>query len=192
MQGRIYISGTFTEITPPLNKTDWRDNCPHFWSGPPTWGICRPDFRKVLSVGDYVFFVLPARARLPQMIYGYMRILEKIDHITAYHRPALFDKRMGNKNPNGNIIVNSSGQYNKFDGGVHLHNFQKIKQHYVVGDPEKSAFLTEAKILQKHPAFQATLNVIFNKTGGAPINVISRKGRRMNHQQVADMLQWLR
>jgi hypothetical protein len=192
MQGRIYISGSFTEIIPPLSKEDWRDNCPHFWSEPPTWGICRPDFRKSLSVGDYVFFVLPANVRLPQMIYGYMRILEKIDHLAAYHRPELFDKRMGNKNPNGNIIVDSAGNYNKFDMGFHLGNFSKIKQHYVIGDPENSEFLTEAKLLQKQPAFQATLNAIFNKQGKTPIDVITRKGRRMDQQQVASLLHWLK
>ena len=29
------------------------------WNWPPTWGICRTDFRRVIKVGDYIFFVLP-------------------------------------------------------------------------------------------------------------------------------------
>jgi hypothetical protein len=37
----------------------WLDNDPHFWEPPPTWGICRTDSRRVVKVGDYIFFVLP-------------------------------------------------------------------------------------------------------------------------------------
>ncbi len=116
MQGRIYISGAFTTINPSngrLNKD------PHFWTMPPTWGICRTDYRKTINIGDYAFFVLPQTSELPQMIYGYLRVSEKITHIEAFDRPELQEKRMGNKNPNGNIIVNAKGQYNRFDYNIH-------------------------------------------------------------------------
>jgi hypothetical protein len=60
-EGRIYISGSFTTVN--RNKcggiVGWLDNDPHFWRPPPTWGICRTDFRRVIKVGDCIFFVLP-------------------------------------------------------------------------------------------------------------------------------------
>lgn len=192
MQGRIYISGSFNEITSPAHKNDWRDNCPHFWTAPPTWGICRPDFRSTLSIGDYVFFVLPAGLRVPQMIYGYIKISEKVDHLTAYFLPLLASKRMGNKNPNGNILVDAKGNYNRFDNGQHYHSFQKIRRHYVIGDEKNSEFLNEDKIRRKHLTFQKTLNSIFSTNGQRPIDVISRKGRRMDAKQVTAFLKWLK
>ena len=34
---------------------------------------------------------------------------------------------MGNKMPNGNVIVGARGEYNRFDGGVHKYKFEKTK-----------------------------------------------------------------
>lgn len=192
MQGRIYISGSFTEISPPRNKSDWRDNCPHFWSSPPTWGICRFDFRKVLKEGDYVFFVLPRGTRLPQMIYAYLKIKEKISHHAAFHRADLKSKRMGNKNPNGNIIVDAKGNYNRFDRESHKHNFLKIKDHFVVGDAINSEYLPEQKILSKAGTFVETFNSIFKMNEKRPIDIISRKGRVLDERQVSALLSWLK
>ena len=193
LQGRIYISGAFEKVSPPQSKDDWRDNCPHFWSDPPTWGICRFDFRASLGPGDYVFFVLPSKSALPQMIYGYLKIEEIISHFDAYHRPNLTAKRMGNKNPNGNIIVDATGSYNRFDGGQHQPNFEKIKEHYAIGSVEGSKFLTEGRIVAKAPGFQTALNSVFSTPkASTPIGVISRKGRVMTDAQVAQLLDWVR
>jgi hypothetical protein len=67
------------------------------------------------------------------MIFGFLKVVEKISHIEAFPRPDLRSKRMGNKTPNGNIIVDAGGRYNRFDGGAHKQKFEKIKRHYVVG-----------------------------------------------------------
>jgi len=133
MRGHIYISGVFISVSRiDAHSGITLDNDPHFWEWPPTWGICRPDIRAKANVGDYVFFVLPRRANLPQMIYGYLKIAEIITHAEAFHRPELELKRMGNKNPNGNIIVDRLGEYNRFDLGFHRNNFEKIKRHYAI------------------------------------------------------------
>ena len=75
-----------------LEEDVWLDNDPHFWTSPPTWGICRTDYRRTVNVGDYIFFVLPAHAELPQMVYGYLRVKEKITHSQAFQRSALRSK----------------------------------------------------------------------------------------------------
>jgi len=142
MEGRIYISGVFTTVN--RNKcgggVGWLDNDPRFWSWLRTWGICRTDFRRVIKVGDYIFFVLPKASELPQTVYGYFKVRERITHMEAYARPELRRKRMGDKVPNGNIIVDADGRYNRFDGGYHKDGFDEIKRYYVIGDTNESAF----------------------------------------------------
>jgi hypothetical protein len=75
-EGRIYISGAFTTINRSKcgGGVGWLDNDPHFWTQPPTWGICRTDYRRVIRKGDYIFFVLPKASELPQMIYGFFQV----------------------------------------------------------------------------------------------------------------------
>jgi hypothetical protein len=194
MEGRIYISGAFTTVSRSKSDrgTDRLDNDPHLWCDPPTWGICRTDFRRAIESGDYIFFVLPKKSELPQMVYGYFRVREKITHMEAYHRPALLDKRMGNKNPNGNIIVDAAGNYNRFDGGAHKRRFEHIKPYYVVGDKEESEFLSESRIKQLAPEFVTVLNTVFGTQKGSVFEIIGRKGRRMRVDQVDRLLAWLR
>src|ERR1700733_13967401 len=128
MKGYIYIASAFETVNRSIcgQKGSWIDNDPHFWTSPPTWGICRNDLRARADVGDYVFFILPRHGRHPQMIFGFLNIAEKISHFDAFRRHDLRSKRMGNKMPNGNIIVCANGTYNRFDGGVHKRKFDKI------------------------------------------------------------------
>src|SRR5829696_2240692 len=136
MPGYIYIASAFETVNRSScgQAGSWIDNDPHFWTDPPTWGICRPDLRAGASEKDVVYFVLPKHGRHPQMIFAYLTIREIITHAEAFWRPELLSKRMGNKTPNGNIIVDARGEYNKFDAGVHFANFDRIKRRYAIGD----------------------------------------------------------
>jgi hypothetical protein len=192
-EGRIYISGAFKKVNRSKcgGGVGWLDNDPHFWTQPPTWGICRTDYRRVIKNGDYIFYVLSKASELPQMIYGYFQVKDKITHIQAFNRHELASKRMGNKNPNGNIIVDANGQYNRFDGGSHEKRFEKIKLYYVIGDESNSEFLTEKKIRQLAPSFLFTLNKIFESNENSVFKVIGRSGRRMSEKHVNQLLAWL-
>jgi hypothetical protein len=195
MKGYIYISGAFMTVKrSKCHGTGWLDNDPHFWNQPPTWGICRTDRRRCVKRGDYVFFVLPKGAEQPQMVYSYLRVLDKITHIEAYRRPSLMRKRMGpNKNPNGNIIVTADGEYNPWDGSPsHKQRFDDIKKHYVIGDPRKSEFLTIEKIERLAPRFLGLLNSVFDTKGTTVFEVVRRGGRRLDAKQVRRLLRWLR
>jgi len=192
MKGRIYISGVFANLkyVKCRPNVDWLDNDPHFWSSPPTWGICRTDFRGVMSKGDYIFFVLPKKTDLPQMVYGYFKIADHIDHLTAYH---LFpNKRMRETNPNGNIIVNADGTYNQLDGGAHLSRFNQIKKHYIVGEIRDHCFLKPVHIRRLAPLFLNTLNNIFNCDKNEIIKILTRKGRILNESQIYMLMNWLK
>jgi len=193
MSNFIYIAGSFETV----NRSKcgrgkaWIDNDPHFWSDPPTWGICRNDLRRKTTIGNYVFFVLPKNGKHPQMVFGYMKVEDKISHIDAYHRSQLLSKRMGSKNPNGNIIVDAHGQYNRFDAGAHKPIFGKIKKEYVIGKQETSKFLTGNEIQSLAPNFLTKLAQITGKKGNRPIDIISRYGLELSNSQVQQLIFWI-
>lgn len=193
MEGRIYISGVFTTVN--RNKcgggVGWLDNDPHFWTWPPTWGICRTDFGRVIKVDDYIFYVLPSASELPQMVYGYLKVREIITHMEAFARPELGRKRMRERIPNGNIIVNANGRYNRLDGGYHKDRFDEIKRSYVIGDTKESSFLSEDRIRQLAPSFLPILNKVFGTRKDSVFGILGRKGRRMAEKQVRGLLAWL-
>jgi hypothetical protein len=193
MKGYIYIASAFETVNRSVcgQKWAWIDNDPHFWSSPPTWGICRNDLRAGAKVGDLVFFVLPRRGKHPQMIFGFLEVAETLSHIEAFRRLDLLSKRMGNKMPNGNIIVDSGGEYNRLDGGVHRHKFDKIKRHYVVGREANSRMLTSEEIRRLAPAFLKTLSSILHVQGARAIDIISRNGRVLTAQQSRALVAWL-
>lgn len=166
--------------------------CVCFWTNPPTWGICRNDLLRRVEIGDYVFFVLPKIAKHRQMIFGYLRVAEVISHSDAHRRRNPRSKRMANKNPNGNIIVDEQGEYNRLDVGAHRHVFQKVKQRYIVGSPRASRFLTGQEIERLAPSFVHTLSRILGRSGNTAIELVSRYGCELSEAQVKDLLRWIK
>ena len=193
MKGYIYIASAFETVNRSVcgQKGSWIDNDPHFWTSPPSWGICRNDLRAKAEHGDVIFFVLPSRGRHPQMIFAFLKIAEIVSHSEAFGRVELRAKRMGNKMPNGNIIVDIRGNYNRFDGGVHHHKFERIKRHYAIGSESGSRMLSAAEIKRLAPTFVPTLSSIIGIEGERAIDLVSRKGRRLDEQQVRSLLRWL-
>lgn len=197
MRGFIYIASAFHTVNRSKcgQGAAWIDNDPHFWTDPPTWGICRNDLRKRANAGDYVFFVLPRHGRHPQMIFGYMQIAEpKITHAVAYHRPDLRSKRMGNKNPNGNILTDWQGRYNRFDRGMHKNQFDRIKSEYAIGDSATAKFLDDRQIRRLAPTFLPTLGAILrvpSLPNQRPIDLITRQGRQLDAGHVRRLITWL-
>lgn len=192
MKGRIYIAGAFTTVVrSKCGQFGQLDNDPHFWENPPTWGICRPDIRETLDHDDYVFYVLPKKSELPQMIFAYLKIREIITHAEAYHRQELSLKRMGHKNPNGNIIVDAYGDYNRYDANIHRDRFDKIKMHYAIGYQNGSLRLSTRRIRALAPHFLTALNRILKCRESRVIDAVSRWGKVLSAAQVAEMLEWL-
>ncbi len=195
MKGIIYIAGSFDNVHRSRCAPDAEmlDNDPHFWTSPPTWGICRNDRRNEVSPGDYVFFVLPINGKQPQCLFGYMRIDRIIRHDEAYRDLQLRSKRMAaGKNPNGNILVDANGEYNIHDLEYHRHIFEKVKRRYVVGSIEDSLFLKAEQIRRLAPRFLPFLRRLFNRNGYRAIELISRAGQRLNPVQVRAAVQWMR
>lgn len=182
MEGRLYIARVFTNLDP---KDGHVDNDPHFWTDPPTWGICRPDYRTGLDKGDYVFFMSSKNnPNFPQMIFAYLKIKEIITHEEAFKQ--FPQKRMrANAKINGNIIVDSRGDYHPGDLGAHEDRFDQIKEHYAVGFKKYSRMLTKAEILEKAPGFPEALERIIGTS------TIYQKGKTLTYHQIQDLLTWL-
>ena len=189
----MYIAGSFQTVRRAAcgGGTGWIDNDPHFWTQPPTWGICRNDLRRKADPGDYIFFVLPRNARHPQSIFAYLCIDQKISHYEAFKRRNLRSKRMGNKSPNGNIIVDETGSYNQFDADAHRHMFERVVREYVVGNSTHSRLLAEENINELAPDFLNLLRRLFGGSGSKPFDFITRYGRQLSANQVRAILQWI-
>lgn len=193
MKGAIYIAGAFRTVIKSKCgcRVDSPDNDPHFWSTPPTWGICRPDLRERLDSGDYIFFVLPRKSDLPQSIFGYLKIDSVITHAEAYAHAGLTSKRMGNKSPNGNIIVDKCGRYNRYDGNVHKSNFDRIEKRFAVSNADDWVFLNENAIRRSAESFMPMLRRILDSDGKMPIDLISRYGKTLGEGQVKALKEWV-
>jgi len=98
---------------------------------------------------------------------------------------------MGNKTPNGNIIVNARGEYNKFNEGVHFENFDRIKLRYAIGELTASRMLSARQIQRLAPSFIEQLRLVIGKQGTSAVDFISRKGRKLTLSQVQVLLNWL-
>ena len=93
--------------------------------------------------------------------------------------------------PNGNIIVDANGEYNRFDAGSHKHIFHKIKGRYAIGSLNQSRMLSHTEISKLAPSFTATLVQVLGKIGQRPIDIISRKGAILSPNQVDELLCWV-
>jgi len=52
----------------------------------PTWGICRPNYRKSISVGDILFFLGFLKVRNQYILKGWFEVGEKINYLKALER----------------------------------------------------------------------------------------------------------
>jgi len=123
------------------------------------------------------------------MVWAYLKIEKKINHPKAYIKYP--SKRMVLGNPNGNIIVDANGDYNFLDQNAHKDRFKEIKEYYVIGCQKKSKILSSNEIVNKSKAFHTLLQNIFKTTNKSVSEIVGRKGRVLNKQQVHTILNLL-
>lgn len=100
----------------------------------PTMGTCRPDLRRLVSIGDSIFVVSGSmgRMQIPQYVVGGMEVADKLaSQLAAYddypeHRLSFDDNGLRR----GNIIVNADGNHDPRD---HHNNFERRIANYVLG-----------------------------------------------------------
>ncbi len=115
---------------------------------PMTWGICRTNVRRVLSVGDHLFFVGHIKADPTGIRYyltAHLKVGELIGHDEAFER---FGQRKGNvviepapPGVQGKTVQLPRGQYMHACWDHHQDWEHRINIPYVVGDPDDTQAL---------------------------------------------------
>src|SRR5262245_40327192 len=97
MASYIYILGDGAD---PASGTLLND--PLF--GPvPSMGACRPDLRRNVAIGDWIFAISGRKRHVQQYVVGGLRVGEKIDALAAYHR---MPQNRLHRNAEGKIVGN--------------------------------------------------------------------------------------
>jgi hypothetical protein len=182
MVGKIFI--TRTGYDPQLGK-HVKDP---YLGATPTLGACRPDIRRLLSIGDHIFVISGRVPDAAQFVMGGFEIAAKINAIEAYQRfPKLRLSRLPDGQLTGNIIVNGSGNRHEFDDH---RTFESRIENYVVG-ANVIALETAEEISQGRQATLEVLNDVLEKKGKSPVQVVGRWGTQLTERQVLKLRDWL-
>jgi hypothetical protein len=148
----------------------------------PTLGACRPDIRKRVQKGDYVFVVSGKVPGVAQIVLGGFEVAEKISAIEAYERfPEQHLRRLPNGQVTGNVIVNAEGKQHELDH----HNpdtFDRRIENYLVGK-NPIALLTLEEIADGRLRTLEILQDVFGKKGTSVREIIGRASN-MTEKQV--------
>jgi hypothetical protein len=181
MQGYIYTMAAGADP-----GHGWILNDPIF-GRVPTLGACVPNIRRVVQEGDYIFVVSGRVPGVRQFVVGGFQVAEKINALAAYKRFPENRLRPGPVDVQGNIIVTGNGQHHPLDDHD---NFARRVENYIVG--RKPVYLENPR--EYNAAREESLDVlsrIFKRRGRRIFDVIGRY-RKMNSDQVNDLLTWMR
>jgi hypothetical protein len=152
----------------------------------PSLGICRPDIRKRVMPGDYIFVVSGKVPGFQQYVIGGFEVEEKIHAMTAFRRFPEQRLHLNDGQLAGNVIVNSRGQQHKLD----QHKaFERRIDNYVIGK-NPIALTTPEEVTRGRAETLDFLREIMMKPGKAPLNVIGR-GSKLTQDQVLQLRDWL-
>jgi len=153
----------------------------------PSLGACRPDIRKVLQLGDFIFVVSGKLKNVEQVVMGGFQIAEKISAMEAYDRfPDRRLRRLPDGQITGNIITSADGSQHPLDNHD---KFNYRTKNYIVG--------TNPIILQTTQEMdegrQQTLDMlrsVFDKRGNSVREVIGRCSN-LNEKQILKLYDML-
>ena len=109
-----YIYTLYKKADPSLG---WVMNDPIFEGKRPTLGACVPNLREAVRQGDWIFAVSGRGNGAKQFVIGGFKVVDKIDHLTAYKRfPENRLRKAENGQVLGNVIVNADGTQHPDEG----------------------------------------------------------------------------
>jgi hypothetical protein len=164
----------------------WSLNDPIF--GPvPTLGACVPNIRRAVEKGDFVFVVSGRYPGERQFVVGGFKVKEKIGALAAHRRFPENRLQLGkNGQILGNIIVREDGSHHPLD--THS-NFASRVENYLVG-ADARYFETRSQYNASRADTLTVLSDIFKRDGQRVFDIIGRY-RRMDPQQVTQLLEWI-
>ena len=180
MIGKIFVTGSGCD---PVVGKHVKDP----YLGPkPTLGACRPDIRKRVQKGDYIFVVSGKVVGFAQVVLGGFEVAEKISAVEAYEWfPEQHLRRLPNGQVTGNVIVNAQGKQHELDHHD-TNTFDRRIENYVVGT-NPVALLTPEEISEGRQWTLEILRDVFGKKGNSIREIIGR-ARNMNELQVYRLL----
>jgi hypothetical protein len=155
----------------------------------PSLGACRPDVRRQLKTGDYIFTVSGRVPRVRQFLMGGFEVAAKVHANDAYRRfPEQRLHKLEDGQLDGNVIVDERGQQHSLDDHK---NFAKRLDNYIIGR-NPIVLASPAEIERARRETLQMLCELFKKRGRSPHEVISRFGRSLTEKQVEALITWLR
>jgi hypothetical protein len=156
----------------------------------PTMGACRPDIRKQLEIGDYIFAVSGKLKDINQFVMGGFSIAEKISVEEANERfPEQRLHTRGDGQLAGNIVVDSDGKQHRLDTHKPL-TFARRIQNYVVG-ANPVYLTTPGEISLCRDETLDALQEILERKGASPFSVVGRYGSSLSERQALRIREWL-
>jgi hypothetical protein len=154
----------------------------------PTFGACRPDIRKQLTVGDHIFVISGKIKGANQFVLGGLEIRSKIDARDAFR---LFPEQRLRLAPDGqvtgNIIIDESGQQHPLD---HHKTVETRLPNYIVGTNAIQIAAPDEIERGRRETMEA-LQEILQKAGSSPIKLVGRWGCTLTDKQVWQLREWL-
>jgi hypothetical protein len=152
-----------------------------------TMGMCRPDLRKLVKQGDYLFVLSGKIKGVSQYLIGGLEVDEKIDSIIALKRfPENTLKVLPDGNKGGNLIVTQSGDRSPLDHHS-AESFEKRVRNFVVArdaiylDSEHEAGLGRERTLD-------ILRRVFNAPNARSVHEVIYRNRVLDDKQVKMLL----
>ncbi|MGZ3417079.1 MAG: hypothetical protein ACXVEE_04390 [Polyangiales bacterium] len=156
----------------------------------PSLGACRPDIRKVLTKGDWVFTISGKVPGIAQFVMGGFEVANKIDASDAYRR---FPERRLHLLPDGqlagNVVVDAEGHQHPLDGHK-SGTFAQRTGNYLIGT-NPLVVRTPPAIARARAETLDKLRSTFEHDGNSAVQIITRFGKQMSARQVYALIDWL-
>ncbi len=182
MIGKIFI--TSSGYDPQLGK---HVKDPYLGSSP-SLGACRPDIRRQVRIGDYIFVVSGKVNNAKQFVMCGFEVVRKINAHDAYIEYP--DRRLhirADGQLSGNVIVNENGLQHYLDDH---RNFGSRLSNYLVGDKNIAPKSPNGISLAREQTVDVLRDVL-GKSGESPIEIIGRWGSQLNENQVNAIRNWM-
>jgi len=182
MVGKIFI--TRSGYDPQLGK-----HVKDPFLGPePSLGACRPDIRRKLEEGDFIFAISGRIPDAKQYVMGGFEVAAKITAKEAFDLyPDQRLRLLDDGQLTGNIIVDSRGRQHPLDDHS---SFGKRILNYVVGR-SPIELVTDEEIARGRKETLEALQDVLHKTGDSPFKVVGRFGASLDEQQIFQLRRWL-
>lgn len=153
-------------------------------------GACRPDVRRQVKEGDYLFVISGKLPNVRQFVMGGFEVEKKISAQQAYQ---MFpDQRLQLRSDGqltGNIVVDANGEQHELDDHDPA-TFAKRVSNYIVGTNSIALANPEEIALGRERTLDA-LREIFKKNGGSPYEIVGHYGSQLTEEQIHKLRQWL-